>query len=198
MKKITRGLAWFTLVCVFVGVVWGVYPVYLHFRKQRPSLAETQQWLANTFSDGVFEATGRDSKITFNGCRAVITGSTEFRYVEQTNHTTVPSTDSFNLGDLDPNNISVDNTANGSIDNTAKNPAVVVNLPVNGRGGRVTEVLQLPARPNSTPTPKPDSSESDPTYYYALRLSVAPEYAPRFIKAMRHAVELCGGKPSVF
>jgi hypothetical protein len=29
-------------------------------------------------------------------------------------------------------------------------------------------------------------------------IAVKPEYAPRFIKAMRHAVELCGGKPSTF
>jgi hypothetical protein len=29
-------------------------------------------------------------------------------------------------------------------------------------------------------------------------VTVDPEYAPKFIKALTHAVELCGGKPSAF
>jgi hypothetical protein len=29
-------------------------------------------------------------------------------------------------------------------------------------------------------------------------IALEPQYAPRFIKALRHAVELCGGKPSLF
>jgi hypothetical protein len=29
-------------------------------------------------------------------------------------------------------------------------------------------------------------------------IAVKPDYAPRFLKALRHAVELCGGKRSTF
>jgi hypothetical protein len=33
---------------------------------------------------------------------------------------------------------------------------------------------------------------------YIGTLSLTEEYAPRFAKALTHAIKLCGGKPSMF
>jgi len=46
--------------------------------------------------------------------------------------------------------------------------------------------------------PSATSPSANPSKESEVRLTMHSSYAPRFVTALRHAVELCGGKPSAF
>lgn len=108
----------------------------------------------------------------------------------------------FDLGDIDPTSI-LAGSPYGQFGNPGKktyhdNPALYLDISI-----RTTNDFNRIAIENGLPR-QPISERHKPEMLHTCcglvenGITVSPEYAPRFIKAMRHAVELCGGKPSTF
>lgn len=101
---------------------------------------------------------------------------------------------SFTLSDIDPTTISVIDLKVGSFGPLDKK-TLHENIPYVGVNFRTTNDK------NSMVVSKPDGTGKIAVYdccNFGKGIGMNPNYAPRFVLALRHAVELCGGKPSAF
>jgi hypothetical protein len=115
---------------------------------------------------------------------------------------TLGKTVTFDLGDIDPTSILAGSPYGrfGNLDKKTSNdnPPSYVDISI-----RTTNDFNRISVENGLPR-QPISERHTPEMVHTCcgllenGITVAPEYAPRFVKAFRNAVELCGGKPSTF
>jgi hypothetical protein len=182
-----------------------------------PSLSETLGWMDSTYNPqgtspghGKWETFTSDGKVyrvfqrrtthfTYNGCSvSVLTqgGLLADQYQDTASHT-------FNLGDIDP----------GSIHTTAYDSRLAAtSCEAFPDAGMICDIAEMIFQTRNQTLaidadyhfvyPKLQGSDHDSyseskTYEAAIPLDDV-KYAVRFEKAFRHAVVLCGGKPSAF
>jgi hypothetical protein len=192
-------------------------------KRQEPSLAETEEWITQTFTDmntgktlcGEFNSYVPSSEygpdlscnfefytLEFDQC--------EVKFYTRYAHTLINAAQnirelavrdqqmdyllSFTLSDIDPTSISVTDLKQGSLgplDKKTFHP----NIPYVAVNFRTTNDK------NSMVESKPDGTGKMAVHdccTFGSGIGMEPNYAPRFVRALRHAVELCGGKPSAF
>lgn len=194
-------------------------------RKQRPSLDETEGWIKQTFTN---ENTGRSNcgeydpnqpgvnfgsytsctysayKISFAACKVTLEvhestgGFGENGQKPDEYNFKRDSLVSFDLSDIDPNTIKPD-APYGTYGDLKKrthfdNPPW--NVDVHFRTTNDANKIEVDYPFGSDPG-KPNGVHTC-CDYIGFGLAVRPDYAPRFVKALRNAVELCGGKSSTF
>jgi len=148
----------------------------------RPSLNDTLQSMQNTFPESqtlAAQRAGDKRELTFSECTATI------RQDWATDGPSVRRETLIDLSLIDPRSIQSYAGDLGS----EKRIAIVMLTATNDK-----KVITSTAENTVTKAPigKPFSSEHLWLYF------IAPDRAERFAKAFRHAVELCGGKPSAF
>jgi hypothetical protein len=164
------------------------------YAQQPASLEDTLVWMQNFVADNGSQFTGerntdngacklgtancelRHDVTTFDshGCRATIQWSVAVNYKDVGTHTY-----HFSLKDLDPNSVA-------SVKDNPFENAVVVETTNSEK--RVTESFTLP------------NGKTEERNKHARVELVFDEgdNARRFVKAFKHAIQLCGGKPSGF
>lgn len=188
-----------------------------------PSLADTEKWITNTFDENSWamfcrelDSSKPDSEygedfycryqhylLDFEGCKVIFTTEySHMSYILTRNPIADRGDDKgqttsvvFNLGDIDPQTIQAAEPHGtfGRLDRKtvhSNDPHVDVCLTTTGSNDNMTKVF-----PNSS---SHESFKKHTLCGYDNFVTLHPEYAPRFIKAFTHAVELCGGKPSAF
>jgi hypothetical protein len=190
-----------------------------------PSLQATEDWISQTFNSG--DNTGRsdcaefepglsdhygshircsktDYRIQMDSCRVTFFLTTyttrspgsdgQFLQIESRKKSVV----SFDLHDIDPASIKAGETQwlfgnSGEKKFHGNFPAYsLVSIDTADEKDRISTVF---------PTANGQSGPYMTHSYCSLTMpgiAVRPEYAPRFVKAMRHAAELCGGRSSPF
>jgi V8-like Glu-specific endopeptidase len=158
-------------------------------------LADTFAWMQNTINDGSFQHTAdcrftadcsTDEKLSFSGCRLTDTVTHHDRKK--------PDWDfilEFDLKDIDPNTIKVKLVDLDGIMCGAKlcMPRPEVPTPIDAEV-RFSTTNDIETIKSISPISFPDRNTGG--------FLLTEEYAPRFAKALTHAVKLCGGKPSTF
>ena len=144
-----------------------------------PTLSETLQWLSGASEE---ESGDGNDHITFesDGCSATIT-ETRFKagpkfWVKE----------SFSLADIDPDDIQVENLATGGFTKLFAGQASV-------RFHTTDYKKKIIGTSNETLSVFPHG-DAESNYTFTTNDS----FAPRFAKALKQAVELCGGKQSSF
>ncbi len=188
-----------------------------------PSLADTEKWITNTFSENSramfcreFNSSDGDSEygenfycryqkyyLDFEGCKVIFrTEYSHLGYILTRNPVSEGGDDKdqtteviFNLGDIDPQTIQAGEPHGtfGRLDRKTvhgNDPHVDVCLTTTDNNDTMTKIFPSSSKHESFKEHTLCGSENFVTLH--------PEYAPRFIKAFSHAVELCGGKPSAF
>ncbi len=188
-----------------------------------PSLADTEKWITNTFDENSwamfcreFDASKPDSEfgedfycryqhylLDFEGCKVTfITKFSHLSYILTKNPVSDGGDDKdqttmvvFNLGDIDPKTIQAAEPHGtfGRLDmKTVHSNDANVDVCFTTTDNKDAMILIFPY------------ASSHGAYKLSKLcgshnfITASPEYAPRFIKALTHAVELCGGKPSAF
>lgn len=181
-------------------------------RQSGPSLIETEHWIENTFNNdnvGYFQNFSVDNtldqsySITFEGCTLGFEASEVQRYTSDgTHHERQSSVVYFaNLKDIDPSTIKV------YFYDVIKVRRAFVGLMTTNNENKITTFM-FPNDIKHLVSPSVFRHEKHSTSELVFRgdsipsdksgIVMAPDYAPRFINAMRHAVQLCGGKRSIF
>ena len=190
-------------------------------QQQEPSLAETEKWITQTFGDGrhiVFKgfqeidfALADIKRDNFDDPRCYM----QFSVIDQVdiNHLLDPPAGNglrflqlIDLADIDPSSIKSGELIHDTDFMTSKDP----NLVPDSTGAvkdhpYVFVTIKTTDNKNSIINYTYWTENGESTKYREMEhlvgfpgIAVEPEYAPRFMKALRHAVELCGGKPSTF
>jgi hypothetical protein len=164
------------------------------YAQQPASLEDVLVWMQNFVADNGSQFTGqrntdkgacklgtpncelRHDVTTFDshGCRATITWSAALNYKDLGTHTY-----HFSLKDLDPNSVA-------SVKDNPFEHAVVVET--TNREKKVTESLTLP----------PGKTEERNKHTWVELVFDNGDNSRRFAEAFKHAIQLCGGKPSLF
>ena len=141
----------------------------------QPSLRDTLDWLTGT---SLQESGDGSEYITFEsqGCRAVITEHRLMAKPEFVIRTT------FDLSDLDPNDISVVNLATGNL------KGLMAGL----------SSVQIHTRNYAEKMLNSDTRNTNQTPTSSYEFTTNSEFAPRFARAMKRAAVLCGAKASSF
>ena len=102
---------------------------------------------------------------------------------------------SFSLGDIDPEDIHVSNLAEGWPPGLQVGKAFAGKYAVNFHTTNYAKkiISRLHWHPSSESPPREITGPVSDYIYYTN-----DGFAPKFAKALKHAVELCGGKPSSF
>lgn len=215
-----------TLVIVGSAIVCSVYAQSPASRKtQQPSLEDTEKWIMQTFDD---DNTGRvdcnefDPNLhiaygaytdCFHTGYSITLDSCSMTLLIKTWETIAPPIPpifkrnpeddylaSFSLRDIDPTTIRLGEPqfilGNSGKKTFNDNYVSYVNV----RFGTTDQAKVISIKfPNSRSALAPAMSHEccDPSGIGG-GIGLQPDYAPRFLKAFHHAVELCGGKPSVF
>jgi len=150
----------------------------------RASLQDTLQWMHNSLLDqGVvpsIDFVSSTELIEFSGCHVRFAYS--IHYDSGGTDKTVREDYSFNLGDMDPETIIF-----------AKFPEnKYPDVPNDDGAFRATTINYSKKVLLKTADGKLEHTDSFPTWFFY------PGYGARFAEAFRHAVTLCGGKPSTF
>ncbi|MGB6782194.1 MAG: hypothetical protein WCF17_17740 [Terracidiphilus sp.] len=233
MKSTTcAALASAFIISISAGCVIHAQEAGYSHQTPRPSLGDTEAWIAQTFTD---ENTGRSdcNEFNYDGLGNVsedpgpymdcFSTSYDNLTIDQCGVTfeihklhsvvdkngmhhevmdTLGETVTFDLGDIDPTSI-LGGSPYGRFGNSGKktyhdNPPSYVDISVRttNDSNRISVEYGLPRQPIS----KRHTPEMRHTCCGLIEngITVAPGYAPRFIKALRNAVELCGGKSSTF
>lgn len=163
------------------------------YGQQPASLEDTLVWMHNFVADNGSQFTGqrntdkgackvgtpncepRHDVTTFDsqGCLATIKWSVALNYRDVGTHTY-----HFSLKDLDPNSVA-------SVKDSLFENAVVVETTNSEK--RVTESFTLPS----------GKAEERKKHAWVELVFDKGDNARRFVQAFKHAIELCGGKPSV-
>ena len=180
-------------------------------RQQNPTLAETKEWIGNTFS--------RSSHIVHKGYELIEFDEPNhpcklrFSVMDQIGQ--FPSSqfeDSFrfvqfvDLSEIDPNSIKMGKVIHDWDMSTVKSPSQanyatgeVQDHPyvfVDMRTVNDADIIFDSSRQIGKATRL--SSKDHEVGFPNEGIAVDSEYAPRLINALRNAVEICGGKPSAF
>ena len=186
--------------------------------KSTPTLIETLQWMQNTLAPKVFllsEGNGYSfhsaipgqshieiiTSFTFEGCKVVVARTMEDRggILHGPNGASDPFVskylDTFSLCDVDPASIKIeddDDTLNRDLDGK-----VVIFSTTNAK--KTIHFQSFSAMSDNPKYPYGSEVQTFPEWSSEeyLRFS-STEYAQRFLKALKHAVLLSGGKPSAF
>jgi len=185
----------------------------LPIRAEEPSLADTLQWMDNTynrhgdsFGHGRWETytvgklfQRRDTRITYDGCRMTVSISGGVLAENRQDR----SSHAFKLGDIDPS--SIHTRAHSSEDAGVACDA----FPSLGMTCDIAEMIfetrnkvALIEAEHHNIYPKLAGADHESHSSYKTAESSIEfddvKYAARFQNAFRHAVTLCGGRPSAF
>jgi hypothetical protein len=193
-----------------------------HSQPEQPDLKETIEWINQTYNPlpgeisnknhGVFESQTTENGIyvtidrtntilRFDGCAATIETAQDPNLRLSTDMHLVSDTQTFNLSDIDPSRIKVEkvaSTASASLCEMFPNSAcdeAVIGLHTRNqkqaiKGHRVTKFPKLTGADHMSVR----DSMDDSAFLWVNDL----EYLPRLVTALKHGIELCGGKPSSF
>jgi len=159
--------------------------------KTSPSLTETEKWITQTFKNdataqhfvsGLGDSASKVYRLDFDKCKATLDIEQQ-GFSSRVGFNGDHETYSFNLADIDPLSIKF----------------VVIDMPLHFADVTFSttddtdsiELNVVPYGEKANPAGKPHS-------VHLGGIPVGEDYAPRFVNALRHAVELCGGKPSAF
>jgi hypothetical protein len=185
---------------------------------KQPTLDETIKWMDQTFNGGhrgLFQQWDSKGKLmteytnsfTLNQCKITIEFQEPFGDAEETKNVwTQSETLTFSLGDIDPTTVKViphdskymsdctnkdevaafelSCTEQAEVTFSTRNEAPLIN-------GSAHTVFPKIKGPDHDSYPKGTQSSASLGMFDAV-------YGERFGKAFHHAVELCGGKPSIF
>jgi hypothetical protein len=177
--------------------------------KQEPTLVETENWIHQTFGEGSHFVYGARFGISFdklnktdnNQCWVRLTafniGDQEIRFMQFAN-----------LADIDPASIRIGELIHDTDVTTVKDPGqidystgavkdhpyVFARIKTTDSAESVYDDITFVQNGKSTK----HSSKENEVGFTGEGIALKPEYAPRFVKALIHAVQLCGGKPSAF
>lgn len=178
-------------------------------RQNGPSLAETEHWIENTFNNdnvGYFQPSTPGNSleesysIVFEGCKLGLETSEVQRFASNKTPNEQQSSVIYyvDLKDIDPASIRVDGHINIII------RRAIVGFKTTNDDRKIAE-YSFPNKIEELVRPSQFKKQShyDPQMIFKTDhvedgMVMAPDYAPRFIKAMRHATQLCGGKKSTF
>jgi hypothetical protein len=169
-----------------------------------PSLADTEKWIEQTFSDGSHIVHGGRQRIYFGESKGDGSCDIFFEVTEQVDPTKLRFYEFVNLGDVDPTSVKATDLIHDTDITTIKDPSLVnystgevkdhpyvfVTVRTTDDGDKVTSRTKINGG---------GLSEKSHELGYPLEgIALNPDYAPRFINALHHAAELCGGKASAF
>lgn len=181
-------------------------------RQSGPSLIETEHWIENTFNEqnvGYYQILSADNTIdesysvVFEGCTLGLESSEVHDYKYNGTHSEQQSSVLYyvDLKDIDPSTIKV-----YFYDVITVRRAFVGLMTTNDENKITT--LMFPNDIENLVSPSVFRHEKHFTPERVVKVDSIPfdksgivmasDYAPRFIKAMRHAVQLCGGRRSTF
>lgn len=186
---------WILLLAFIFSITTAVQP-----QKGGPSLKETLQWMQNTLASGagdLYISTGKDGAVEKREWKLPEAETCEVSFIYQTGplekssygviaKPTFKLVEKFNLKDIDPTTIEVGQpTADGK-------PADMVGPFV---------IFLATTRNNAELISATTGVDPDSLFHYStesLSFALPYPYSGRFTKAFRHAVALCGGRPSAF
>jgi hypothetical protein len=174
---------------------------------REPSLAETEAWITQTFGEGRHVVYRASQEIVFYKSDESDRCDMQFSVIEQVD-ASPRALQLINLVDVDPSSIQsgqlihdsefAANKDQNRVDNLTAavkdHPYIFVTIKTTDNRNAVISYTYR--NENGAPTRYSEMEHS--VGVSNLGVAVEPEYAPRFIQALRHAVELCGGKPSTF
>lgn len=196
-----------------LSVIMLVFPVCLLWaqqseksrQQQEPSLAETEKWITQTFGDGRhivykgFQAVDFDKPDKSDDTQCFM----QFSVTDQVDlHLRLLQL--VDLADIDPASIKssepIHDTVDDSIFTVRDHPYVFVTINTTNNKDSIISYTYWKENGESLKHREMEHLVGFPNIGDAAKVGIAvePEYAPRFMKALRHAVELCGGKPSTF
>jgi hypothetical protein len=170
----------------------------------QPSLNETEKWIQQTLSEpqNSFATSKCDDaahadpstrclyvqyQVRFDGCKVKL--FKDYVALDESRKSPLNSVVSFNLGDIDPSTIKVDD----SDYRLGISLATQVVFRTTDDGNKIKVEY-----PNDTGTTSNPERAHECCGMADEGIEVIPKYAPRLVQALVHAVKLCGGKPSAF
>ncbi|HEU0046775.1 MAG TPA: hypothetical protein VFQ43_04090 [Nitrososphaera sp.] len=214
-----------TAVAVVIAVLGRLAVGQITQQSSTPSLLETEAWITKAVENHAsatqcteynprmpgdstvenlvaFDCHRAEFYLTFDGCAAtLVTVHTHRRsdksFVKQYDYERDKADNLrlvFNLADIDPSTIKT-NPPQGSFGPLHTN-TYHKNVPFMKVVFKTTNEKEVIRKVVQGATRAYDSSEIDPAWWDSLAFDL--DYAPRFVHALKHAVELCGGKPSAF
>jgi hypothetical protein len=190
-----------------------------------PSLTETERWINNTFRDNSgesgcsefdvitrnehhgpdFDCTYQKYSWEFDGCTAKLFTFNSHR--KQTRDQTTGQLEidngddkkddslmEFQLRDIDPKSIRAEEPRRQTFRDIEWQEVDVCMTTTNSEDKVLLWYVDAPSFKDGHQPYK----VHDACGFLNHFVTVKPEYAPRFVNALKHAVELCGGKPSAF
>jgi hypothetical protein len=210
MKKTTHAVMISALfIFIFTGCIIHAQRAGNSQKTAQPSLKDTEKWIAQTFDDHIVHK-GREH-IDFDN--AGNTQCSMYFYVTEQFDILNPQIDEkirfmqlVDLSDIDPATIKASELIHDTDITTVKDtnqidysthtakdhPYVFVRIKTTNDKDSITSSMYMTYLNGEHHTMEREVG------FDREGVAVEPEYAPRFIKALRHAVELCGGKPSAF
>jgi hypothetical protein len=175
------------------------------FAQDTPSLKDTLQWMQNTLESGagsLYISTGKDGSVEKRELKMPDAKSCAVSFAYQTgpleknsygiiDKPTLQQLEKFNLKDIDPTTIEAGkpiHTKDGDKPADAMGPYVSFSAITRDNAKLISAFMTL--------HPALGAQESYTTE--ALIFELPYPYATRFTRAFKHAVLLCGGKPSSF
>lgn len=178
---------------VLILVILAAVPAF--GQEKSPSLDDTLRYMQNTLSQyGYIHTEGKDQELTMKGdepCRIYVEWEMTVK-MHKPQDGKYPVEYQINLGTIDPDSLKV------TTDESQKNKP---------EGWKLTKVHLSTTKNESTIWMSGSEWKESKKVPKSLQLSVFPEFdfqfrdkeqAERFSKALKHAVILCGGKPSAF
>jgi hypothetical protein len=190
--------------------------------QNKPGLQETFQWMQNTLAPNGLTYMDRNgysyhaipdgaghhwteliTNISYDGCHVQVSKDLDVLY--STGHFVYQEKDSFNLADIDPTTATPgDGIPDGLYNEDLESKVISLRTTDDRKVIQCQEKNIAAWDSKGLPVKdfKPDSGFnakclSAPYNEQELRFKT-PEYTARFAKALRYAVELCGGKASAF
>jgi hypothetical protein len=175
--------------------------------KQGPSLADTDTWLTQTLSfsnsqnsdawmveEELSSQDGANYEMIATGCKAEIgRWPTRNSYPPHYAIYRFEKYD-FEFGALDPASVISKVLPNPESWRHQEPTAALIVLRTKNDAETITEHSFWRAKESTKDAPFEDTSH--PRNH--VQMYIGAEYAPRVVKALRHAIELCGGTPSTF
>ena len=216
------------LLCFFATVILfaTALPAQQSSPRSGPSLQETDDWIRQTFNDDNTGMFGCDEfergmsddygsgmscaktqyHIKIDGCRVTLYVSSFVVVSPGTNGNVrdiSPSDDSiatFDLHDIDPASITAGQVrwmfGDPSKKTFHENSPSFAQVQIETTNGK--DAISVVYTNRETKVPSQPKLEHSCCTLIGHGIAVKPDYAPRFVKAIRHATELCGGHPSAF
>ena len=169
-------------------------------RRDNPTVKETLRWMQTTLESGAGDySVGHEVRSVrledFVGCKVHLSYSTHQEPYANGEPAPEPNKTYhvdyfFGLGDIDPTNVTFSKGSglHAGDDGLYESPSF---LTIRTRNDEKKITIRLPWQSEA------DSKPEDTSLILSLD-SVDQDYIARFAKAFKHAVEACGGKPSLF